>query len=424
MSIFTWIGRQFGLTGQRWAFMEENTYAGKPVNADTAMTVGAFWAGVRLISQTTGTLPLGLYRRRADNGRDVAADHPLYGILHDMPNADQTACEFWESAVGSLCIWGNAYAEKVMSGKNLTALQQLSSCSAAVERTKEGALQYTFDDRGKRVKLPESKVFHIRGFGIGGDVGLSPLAFARQTLGSALATEEAAARVFANGMRPQGFFTVEKVLTQEQRAQAKSVLIDPYQGSQNAGKSGILEAGFKWQDVQMPAEDAQLLQSRQFSVEEVCRWLGIPPILVGHASAGQTMWGSGVEQIMLGWLTLGLRPYLARIEQSIKRSLLAPSERKVLYPEFTVEGLLRADSAGRANLYSTFAQNGIMTRNEIRALENLPSEEGGDVLTVQVNLQNISNLAEGASPQPKPQPAEEDGNVTPFPNRRSGGGRN
>jgi HK97 family phage portal protein len=274
------------------------------------------------------------------------------------------------------------------------------------------------------VKLPESKVFHIRGFGIGGDVGLSPLAFARQTLGSALATEEAAARVFANGMRPQGFFTVEKVLTQEQRAQAKSVLIDPYQGSQNAGKSGILEAGFKWQDVQMPAEDAQLLQSRQFSVEEVCRWLGIPPILVGHASAGQTMWGSGVEQIMLGWLTLGLRPYLARIEQSIKRSLLAPSERKVLYPEFTVEGLLRADSAGRANLYSTFAQNGIMTRNEIRALENLPSEEGGDVLTVQVNLQNISNLAEGASPQPKPQPAEEDGNVTPFPNRRSGGGRN
>jgi HK97 family phage portal protein len=336
-------------------------------------------------------LPLSLYLRRADGGRDIANGHPLYALIHDMPNADQTSVEFWEGLVAHLLIWGNAYIElsRGVAG-GVVALVLLRPDLMMVYRDRTGAIRYRYSDSGGVVEYAEGDIMHVRGFGLGGDLGLSPVAHARQTLGAAMATDEASARTFANGMRPGGVLTYEgeKLLTDAQRAQAHKALIEPFSGSENSGKTLLLEgaAGFKWQDVNMPPKDAEMLATRAFNIEEICRWFGVPPVLVGHSSAGQTMFGAGVEQIMLGWLTLGLRPYLTRIEQAIKRSLIASAERGTLYAEFTVEGLLRADSAGRAEMYSRLIGVAAITPNQIADRENLPRFDGGDVHLVNSTL--------------------------------------
>jgi HK97 family phage portal protein len=387
--------------GRIWlAILGGDTWAGKPVTPNTAMQVATVWACVRLVSQTCGTLPIGVYRKTKDGGREQDDDHALAEVLRGAPNADQTPAEFIEGMVACLLLYGNAFAEKTVTAGQVRALTILHPELMTVRRLESGALQYVYTDATGRRTYSEDEIWHLKGFGLGGDLGLSPIAYARQTIGTAVATDEAAARTFANGMRPGGFFNYEgkMPLTPEQREQARKVLIEPYQGAENAGRIGILEAaaGFKWQDVMIPPRDAEMLGMRNLHIEEICRWYGVPPILVGHAPAGQTMWGSGVEQIMLGWLTLGLRPYLTRIEQSIRRSLIAPAERKTIYAEFNVEGLLRGDSAGRAKFFSTMVQNGLMTRNEGRRKENLPEMEGGNALTVQSNLLPIELLGKVA----------------------------
>lgn len=261
--------RRFSLRdGRVWtAFFGTESWAGKPVTPDTAMQVATFWACVRLIAQTIATLPLGLYERQADGGRKAAAGHPLYGLLHDAPNADQTAVEFWEALTAHILVWGNAFAEIARSGDRIVALNLLRPDLMAVYRTEAGDLRYRFSDPKGMREYAEGDIFHVRGFGFGGNLGLSPVAQARQTLGAAMVTDEAAARTFANGMRPGGFFSIDKSLTPQQREQAKAVLVDPYQGAENAGRIGILEAGFKWQDVAMPPRDAEMARVHYWDMD-------------------------------------------------------------------------------------------------------------------------------------------------------------
>lgn len=383
------------------------TYANKLVTLDSALQLSAFWACIRLTAQTVGTLPFSVYEHGASGGRTVAREHPLYPILHDRPNADQTAVEFWEGLVAWQLTWGNGYAEIVRRGDGqVSSLLPMAADRVTVRRNDLGARIYRFNDRGQMRELPESRVFHLRGFGFGGDTGLSVVQFARQTLGSAMAAEEASGSTFANGMRPSGWFKYKGgngIMTQPQRDRAREVLIDPYTGAGNTARVGILEGDFDWMAAQLPAKDQELLDTRRFNVEDVCRWVGVPPMLIGHASQGQTMWGSGVEQIMLGWLTLSLRAQLRRMQQSVNRSLIAPPDQSRFYAEHNIDALLQADSAGRAELYSKMAQNGIYTRNDIRARENLPAVEGGDTLTVQSNLLPIDLLGKVAvMPAEKP----------------------
>jgi HK97 family phage portal protein len=394
MSLTSWVGRLFGLRDTKilTAIYGGGSYAGKPVTVDTAMTVDAFFACVRLISSTIASLPLTITERAADGGRIVRRDHPLYMLLHDAPNADQTAFEFFESVVAHLCLWGNAFAEKTVSAGQVRALTLLRPDLMTVYRDQLGALRYRYSDQLGIREYAEDEIFHARAFGTGGDVGLSPISFGRQALGTAMAGEEAAGRTFANGLRPSGYFISPQVLTSEQREQARKVLIEPLQGSEHAGEAGLLEGGFTWQDVSIQPRDAELLLSRRHSIESVCRVMGVFPVLIGHNAEGTTQWGSGTEQLILAWYTLGLRPYLVRIEQAIKRSLIAPSERQIIAPEFVLEGLLRADSAGRAAFYSQMVQNGIYSRNDCRAKEGLPAVDGGDVLTAQTNLAPLETL--------------------------------
>lgn len=393
-----------------------DTWAGRDVGPDGAMQLAAWWACVRLIAETVATLPLGVYRRAGDGSKAADSAHPLYALLHDSPNADQTAAEFWEGVVLSLCLFGDAFALKERSGSRLVALTLLSAAPGDmdVRRDGQGTVRYRFVHQGRRFDLAEDEVFHVRGFGGGGLRGLSPVAFARQTLGIAEGVAASAGTVFRQGMKSSVFFTTPNGVTlrPDQRADFRKTFIDPYLGAEGAS-AGVLEGGFDVKTVSLPPRDAEMILSWKFSVEEICRWLRVPPILIGHAAEGQTMWGSGIEQIMLGWLTLGLRPYLTRIEQAIKKRLIAPAERQAVFAEFNVEGLLRADSAGRAALLSAMGQNGYLTRNEGRALDNRPPLPGGDVLTVQSNLVPLDML--GKVPAARVQPAPGDPIPEPAP---------
>ena len=380
------------------------TSAGKLVTPDTAMQVSAFWACVKLLSETIATLPLALYRRQPDGGRVDASDHPLSTLLRVSPDGEHTAVEFWEGIVLSLCLNGDGFAEKVQAGGRLVALQPLRADLMTIRREANGRLAYVYaDPSGTRI-LDEADVFHLRAFGNCGLRGFSPLMFARQTVGDSIAADESANRLFANGVRPSGVLQVDQILKADQRKDLRENIVAPLAGSGNAGGVFVLEAGMKFSPISLSPADSQLLETRRWHIEEIARWFGIPPILIGHASQGQTMWGTGVEQIALSWLTLGLRAQLRRIEAAIHLRLLAPEERANLYAEFAVEGLLRADSEARAKLYASFAQNGIMDRDEIREKENLSRRGGGAAkLTVQSNLLPIDDLGKVAAlPRERP----------------------
>ena len=387
-----------------WNFNLGATTSGKTVTPDSAMQLATAWACVRLKSRTVGTLPIAVYEKMADGTRQEASNHWLYALIHDSPNADQTAAEFWQGMVACIDLWGNAYAQKITgSGGRIVALNALRADRMEVYRASSGERRYRYSDPyGPTQDWGEDEVFHIRGFTVGGDVGLSAITYGRQTLGAAQGADEVAAKTFAAGMLSSGFVspTAGSKSTKEQREEMMA-LFQKFAGSTQAGRVMPLPDGWDFKSLSMNPDDAQLLQTRSFNVEEICRWFDVLPVLIGHAAAGQTMWGSGIEQLMIGWLTLNLRPLLASIEQAIEKQLLPAGMRKNIYPEFNFEGLLRADSAGRAALYSVLAQNGIKTRNQLRALENDPPLPGGEILTVQSNLIDLAKIGEQpAAPTP------------------------
>lgn len=372
-----------------------STSSGIHVTPESALSLSAAFACIRIIAQTVATLPVGFYRKSGGK-REDAGDHWLGQLLGVSPNADQTPTEFLEGVLACLAMRGVFFARKagLRSDGEFASFETMFPDSVTMRRD-GGRLVFDWvDPDGHRTTLPENEVFRVKGFGMGGDVPLSPIGVARESLGSALAADRSASKMFGNGMQPSGFLQVQQELDEPQRKQLEKIMGE-FVGSQNAGKLMILEAGMEFKQLQMNPEDAQLLLTRRFNVEEVCRWFGVPPILVGHSPEGQTMWGSGVEQIMLAWLTLGLNPYLVRVEQAIVKRALPAAQRPFFYPKFRVEGLLRADSAGRAALYSALLQNGVRTRDEVRALEELEPFGGlAAELTVQSNLVPLSLLGQ------------------------------
>lgn len=372
------------------------SYSGKSVNVQSALQLATVWACVRLISETIATLPLAVYERDAKGHRHLARDHWLYTLVHDQPNANMTAVEFWEAVVAQLCLWGNAYCLKSYVGTRIVSLDPLAPDRMKVMTDENGALVYKYTTSKGIVPYTEAEIFHLKGFGITGLIGLSPIAYARNSLGSAMSADEASGKVFANGLRAGGALTMDQILKPAQRTEIRESIIDQLAGTANTGKLMVLEAGAKYQPLTINPEDAQMLQTRSFNVEEICRWYRVPPFMVGH-SGNASNWGTGLEQQMIAFLTFALRPILTRIEQGIKKSLLPPADRRRISSEFNLEGLMRADSAGRAALYASAAQNGWMTRNEIRELENRPPVEGGDELTVQSNLVPLSLLGKVTS---------------------------
>lgn len=375
----------------------EPSSSGKTVNAQNALTLSTVWACVRLVAGTISSLPLVVYADAPDGSREQHKAHPLYQLLQYSPNADQTALDFWQFMCVSLELWGNAFARiERGAGNRIIALTPIRPELVHVRRTKDGAIRYRYPDAGKSIDIGQDEMFHVRGFGGSPLGGLSTLAFGRHSFGLSLATDEAAAHVYKNGLRPSGVLTTKDndTLNAEQRDDIYKYVVDRF-GAENNGKPLVLEAGLGWTSIQMKSVDAQMIESRQFSVEDGCRWFGVPPHMVGHTT-NSTSWGTGLEQQTIGFLIFTLRERLKRIEQAIMKQLLTPAERQRMTVEFNFEGLLRADSAARAAFYSQMVQNGIMTRNEVRRLENMPPLPGGDDLTVQSNMIPVSKLGEVA----------------------------
>lgn len=372
--------------GAGWAAaFGTGNHAGKSVNLHSVLQLATAWACIRLTAQAVSCLPLAMYERRGDNDRVRIDDDDVAEVICDSPNEDQTPLEYWESQVAWMAATGNAYSEKVETGRRLSALQPMASTHCWPFRDADGVLKYNYSDRGKNEVLPREKVFHLRGFGFGGDVGLSPIQFGAQAFGSAIAIDEAAGKLYGNGLQASGVLSSDKTLEKDQR-EALQKIMERFVGSTNAGKLMVLEAGLKYDRLALSPVDAQMLENKRFSVEEICRWWGVPPIIIGHAAQGQTMWGSGVEQILLAWLTLGIDPLCDRIEARIKKQLIRPTGNRRRYAEFNREALLQMDSKSKAAFLSTMTQNGLMTRNEGRAKLNLPRVAGGDELTAQTNL--------------------------------------
>lgn len=396
MRFFGWLGSIFGRNrldkGQTAdPFVGTSTTSGNAINADTALKLSAVWACVRLRSQVIGSLPLHLYGK----DKKTADQHPLYRLLHDSPNADMTASEFWESLVASLDLWGNAYALIVRHKKtrHIVALDVLNPERMRVSRGKDGLITYIYGENGKYIRYVADDILHIKGFSLDGLVGLSPISYQSSVIGLQVDANNATQHEFKNHFKGGGFITYDKIMTDEQREGMRKRL-EFFSKPENAGKYMVLEAGMDvagGAGIRMNPQDAQLLESRYFGIEEICRIFGVPPQLIYHTDKASS-WASSLENMNLGFLMYSLRPVLVKIEQAIVKKLLTPAERLEYKPKWSVEGLLRADSNGRSAFYTSALQNGWLTRNEVRELEDLPPLDGGDNLTVQLNLTNLQDL--------------------------------
>lgn len=396
MNLLSLIGKKLGIVKgwSKWATIYGLDDSEDLVTAERALKLSTYWAGTRLTSETVATLPGGMYETTGAD-RKASPGHRMHELLHHRPNDEQTPVEFWEGRVAPLMLDGNSYAEIRFLGDNPVSLLPMPfpQVDPFRDETDDYRIKYRFTDRGKQETLPAAKVFHIKGFGIDDIKGLSPIGFARLSLSGSLALERSAGNVYRRGMRASGFFKTPK-MDEAQRKEFIETYIKPMEGAGAEGKGTILPPMIEWQPTNINPKDAEMLLSRRFNVEDVCRWLGIPPILVGHAAEGQTMWGSGVEQIILGWLVLGLRAYLKRIESAVNTRLISLADRKNgFFWEFNFEGLLRADSAGRAALMQSLASNGLRTRDELRRLDNYPAMGGGaEKLTVQSAMMALDQI--------------------------------
>lgn len=391
-AILTWFGIPVTDMGASAIRLEQ---AGVTVSESTMLGLSAVWSCTRLIAETIATLPLSMYER-ADAGKRYAPEHWLHTLIHDRPNPESTASVFWEAVVAAMLLRGAARVEKLMIGKRIVGLRFLAPDRLSGSRKLDGTTEWRYlGEDGKQRLIPAERIWHLPGFSLDGKYGVSVVAYGARVFGNAIAADEAASRTFKTGLIQTLYYKVANWLTPAQRQEFKK----EYAGSIERGEVPVLEGGIDVSTVGVKPADAQLLESRGFSVEEICRWFRVPPWMVGHTEKS-TSWGTGIEQQMIGFLTFTLGPWLKRIEQSIVNDLLPAAERDAYYPKFAVEGLLRADSAGRAAFYAAMVNNGILTRDEVRELEDLaPMGGNAAVLTVQSAMTTLDALGVGTDTQ-------------------------
>ena len=389
---------QNSTAGTAYSFYLGGTTSGKTVTERSAMQMTAVYSCVRILAEAVAGLPLHLYRYNADGGKEKAIDHPLYLLLHDEPNPEMSSFVFRETLMTHLLLWGNAYAQIIRNGKNqVVALYPLMPNKMSVDRDENGKLYYTYyrgsdeaiRDRQYAVKLQPSDVLHIPGLGFDGLVGYSPIAMAKNAIGMAIACEEYGAKFFANGAAPGG--VLEHPGTIKDPARVRESWQHTFGGSGNANKIAVLEEGMKYTPIGISPEQAQFLETRKFQINEIARIFRVPPHMVGDLEKSSF---SNIEQQSLEFVKYTLDPWIVRWEQSIMRSLLLQSEKKEYFVKFNLEGLLRGDYQSRMNGYAIARQNGWMSANDIRELENqdrIPAEEGGDLYLINGNMLPMAN---------------------------------
>jgi len=347
--------------------------AGKTITGK-AESISACYACVSAISETIASLPLILYKRTAEDGRERAPDHPLYRVLHDQANELQTALEFREQMQAFVLLRGNAYAEIVRNNAGqVTALLPMHPDKMTVLQLDNGRLAYeTTDNKGQKRRLLQSEVLHLRHRSENGILGISPITASRETINLALAERDHGNATFTNGTKLTGIVKFPQKLKTDQRTALMNSWNSQYVGGANAGKVAILEEGVEYQPISMTLEDAEWIAARQFSVEEVARLFRVPPTIIGDLRHGN--YSNSVE-MNRQLVTHTLRRHLAMWESSISAALLTPIGRRMYFAEHSVEGLLRGDSVNRADFYSKAINDGWMDVEEVRKLENLPKRK-------------------------------------------------
>ena len=378
------------LNGSRYSFFFGGTSSGKPVNETTAMQMTAVYSCVRILSETVAGLPLNVYRYNDSGGKEKAFKHPLYRLLHDEPNPEMTSFAFRETLMSHLLLWGNAYAQIIRNARGeVIALYPLMPNKMTVDRDQSGRLFYLYQ-RGaedpavigssSRVTLSPSDVLHIPGLGFDGLIGYSPIAMAKNAIGLAIATEEYGAKFFANGAAPSGVLEHPGVIKDPQRI--RDSWNAAHQGSSNSHKIAVLEEGLKYTPIGIAPEQAQFLETRKFQINEIARIFRVPPHMLADLEKSSF---SNIEQQSLEFVKYTLDPWVVRWEQSMCRVLFSESEKPTYFIKFNVDGLLRGDYASRMSGYATARQNGWMSANDIRELENLDRiapELGGDLYLI------------------------------------------
>ena len=385
-------------SGSAYRFFLGNSTSGKTVTERSAMQMTAVYSCVRILSEAVAGLPLHLYRYTDNGGKEKAVNHPLYFLLHDEPNPEMTSFVFRETLMTHLLLWGNAYAQIIRNGKGeILALYPLMPNRMTVDRDENGQLYYQYntskDDaptmKGNTVYLQPTDVLHIPGLGFDGLVGYSPIAMAKNAIGMAMACEEYGAKFFANGATPGGI--LEHPGTVKDPVRIRDSWNAAFSGTSNSHKVAVLEEGMKYTPISINPSEAQFLETRKFQINEIARIFRVPPHMVGDLEKSSF---SNIEQQSLEFVKYTLDPWVSRWEQSIVRSLLSQNEKKEYFVKFNVDGLLRGDYQSRMNGYAVGRQNGWMSANDIRELENLdriPEEDGGDLYLINGNMTKLKD---------------------------------
>lgn len=372
--------------------------SGQNVNETTAMQMSAVYACVRIIAEAIAQIPLNVYRFTEDGGKEKDPRHPLYLLLHDEPNPEMTSFIFRETLMSHLLLWGNAYAQIIRNGMGeVVGLYPLMPDRMEVDRDEDGNLFYTytkyFDEAGARhryeqVKLPAWQVLHIPGLGYDGLIGYSPIAMARNAIGMSMAAEDFGATFFANGATPGGVLEHPGIVKDPERL--RESWHAQFSGK-NSHNIAVLEEGMTFKPMSIPPEEAQFLETRKFQIDEIARIFRVPPHMVGDLEKSSF---SNIEQQSLEFVKYTVGPWVARWEQSLAQALLLPSEKKRYTIKYNLDGLLRGDYESRMNGYAVGRQNGWLSANDIRELENMnkiPAEEGGDEYLINGNMTKLKD---------------------------------
>jgi HK97 family phage portal protein len=374
------------------SFLWGGTTSGKVVNERTAMQMTAVYSCVRILSEAIAGLPLFVYRYSADGSKEKYLDHPLWRVLHDEPNPEMTSFVFRETMMNHLLLTGNAYAQIIRNARGeVVALYPLMPDRVTVDRDSQGRLFYRYykssdeaPEVGKAkqadIVFAPTDILHVLGLGYDGLVGYSPIAMAKNAVGLAMAAEEYGAKFFANGAAPSGVLEHPGTIKDPERI--RQSWQSTFGGSANSNKIAVLEEGLKYTPIAISPEQAQFLETRKFQINEIARIFRVPPHMLADLEKSSF---SNIEQQSLEFVKYTLDPWVIRWEQAMNKSLLLDSEKRTVFTKFNVDGLLRGDYASRMTGYATARQNGWMSANDIRELENLdriPAEQGGDLYLI------------------------------------------
>lgn len=380
-----------------WGTAATTSVAGIKVDADTALKISVFWACVGLLSETTAALPLVMFRWTGNDTRERARNHPLYAVLHDQPNEQQTSIEFRNMMTGHLLLRGNGYARKIPGPRGpvdqLVPIHPDRIPPQNIEKLPNGRLRYkVIQDDGSTRPFNQEDIFHLRGPSKDGITGMSVIDYARDSLGLSLAAERYGGRFFRNDSRPGGVLKTAGKLSDKAAGRLKSTWEAAHRGD-DQHRVAVLEEGLEWQQIGIAPEEAQFLETREFQAEDICRWLRVPPHMVGLTSK-TTSWGSGIEQMSIGFVTYTLMPWLIRWKQAISRDLiLAPD---IYFADFIIEGLLRGDIGSRYSAYAIGRQWGWLSINDIRRFENMNPIVNGDDYLQPLNMAPAGDVTQGS----------------------------